>query len=367
MNAIYVAATLVAAMLIGFGFVLQQHAAQQVRSSQFLRLGLIAKLVHNRRWLAGIGVTIAGYLLSAWTLGHLRLSLTEPLLASSLIFALLLAVPLSGQALRRTEIIGAVLLTAGVAALSLSRSVRSPGLSFGSFSHWPAAAVIALIAVVLVRLGWRRSGQVRATLIGIASGLFFGISDAFTRVSVLLIDHHHLVRLLEHWPGYATVVSSLIGLWLMQNAFNAGPLHASLPGVTAAEPAAGIVLGIVVFGDVVHVTPLLLAVQLCGVVAMVGGVVLVARAPVFGQLHLGQLPLAALERLPHPGDLLGHVHSHDGEDPSPEPGDSGESGKPELALRADGHDDNPGRLTSGNAGDMLSVPAIGPTGEPEEE
>ena len=128
MNAIYVAATLVAAMLIGFGFVLQQHAAQQVRSSQFLRLGLIAKLVHNRRWLAGIGVTIAGYLLSAWTLGHLRLSLTEPLLASSLIFALLLAVPLSGQALRRTEIIGAILLTAGVAALSLSRSVRSPGL-----------------------------------------------------------------------------------------------------------------------------------------------------------------------------------------------------------------------------------------------
>lgn len=126
-------------------------------------------------------------------------------------------------------------------------------------------------------------------------------------------------------------------------------------------------LGIVVFGDVVHVTPLLLAVQLCGVAAIVGGVILVARAPVFGQLHLGQLPHAALERLPHPGDLLGHVHSHDGEDPSPERGDSGESGKPELVLRGDGHDENPGRLASGNTGDMLSVPAIGPTGEREEE
>jgi hypothetical protein len=236
--------------------------------------------------------------------------------------------------------------------LSLTRSVRSPGLSFGSFSHWPAAAVIALIAVVLVRLGWRRSGQVRATLTGIASGLFFGISDAFTRLSVLLIDHHHLLRLLEHWPGYATVVSSLIGLWLMQNAFNAGPLHASLPGVTAAEPAAGIVLGIVVFGDVVHVTPLLLAVQLCGVVALVGGVILVARAPVFGQLHLGQLPHAALDRLPHPGELLAHALSHDGDDDadegeddaeesSPESDNSHESGKPELALRGDRHDDNP--------------------------
>lgn len=368
MNAIYFAATLVAAMLIGFGFVLQQHAAEQVRNSQFLRLGLIAKLIHNRGWLAGIAVLVAGYLLSAWTLGHLRLSVTEPLLATNLIFALLLAVPLSGQALRRTEIIGAVLLTAGVAALSLTRSVRSPGLSFGSFSHWPAAGGIAVIAVILVRLGWRRSGQVRATLIGIASGLFFGISDAFTRLSVLLIDSDHPTRILVHWPGYATVLSSLIGLWLMQNAFNAGPLHASLPGVTAAEPAAGIVLGVVVFGDVVHITPLLIAVQLCGIAAMVAGVILVARAPVFGQLHLGQLPHAALEHLehlPHPGELLAHALSHDGDDPVPEEDKSDESGKPELALRADRHDDNRDQLAPGSD-DRLSVPAAGPAADQQE-
>ncbi len=334
MNAIYIAATLVAAMLIGFGFVLQQHAAEQVRTSQFLQLGLIAKLVHNRRWLAGIGILVAGYLLSAWTLGHLRLSVTEPLLATNLIFALLLAVPLSGQALRRTEVVGAILLTAGVAALSLTRSVRSPGDHFGSFSHWPAAAVIAAIAVVLVQLGRRRSGQVRATLTGIASGLFFGISDAFTRLSVQVIDSDHPLQLLVHWPGYATIVSSLIGLWLMQNAFNAAPLHASLPGVTAAEPAAGIVLGVVVFGDVVHVTPLLLTVQLCGVAAMVGGVVLVARAPVFRQLHLGQLPHAALDRLAHAS------HHHDGGNPPPDKADG--SGKPALVPRADQHDEDGG-------------------------
>jgi drug/metabolite transporter (DMT)-like permease len=363
MNAIYIAATLVAAMLIGFGFVLQQHAAEQVRTSQFLRLGLIAKLVHNRRWLAGIGVLVVGYLLSAWTLGHLRLSVTEPLLATNLIFALLLAVPLSGQALRRTEIIGAVLLTAGVAALSLTRSVRSPGESFGSFSHWPAAALIALIAAVLVQLGRRRSGQVRATLTGIASGLFFGISDAFTRLAVQLIDSDQPLRLLVHWPGYATIVSSLIGLWLMQNAFNAAPLHASLPGVTAAEPAAGIVLGVVVFGDVVHVTPLLAAVQLCGIAAMVGGVILVARAPVFRQLHLGQLPHAALEHLPHPGALLVHAHSHQGGD-LPQPGKTDENGKPALVPRDDQQDETRGQLISGSQ-EKLPVPASGPAAEPD--
>src|ERR1700740_1247487 len=76
-NQVYVAGTLVAARLSGFGFVLQQHAAQQVRNSQFLRLGLIARLVHNRRWLAGLAVMVAGYLVAAWTLGPLDLSVAH--------------------------------------------------------------------------------------------------------------------------------------------------------------------------------------------------------------------------------------------------------------------------------------------------
>ncbi len=285
----YLAATIVAAMLCGVGFVLQQQAAQTVRSADFLHMSMVTALVHKRRWLAGIAALAVGDLLSAWTLGHLDLSVSEPLGTTSLIFALVLAVPLSGQALRKTEVIGAILLTAGVAALSATRSVRAPGESFGSFGHWPAAAVIAAIAAVLVQLGRERSGQLRATLIGTASGLIFGIADALTRRSVLILDGHHPFTLLVSWPGYATLAASILGLWLMQNAFSAAPLHASLPAVTAAEPAAGIVLGVLVFGDVIHVTPWLLALQAAGLVSMVAGVILVARAPVFGALHLPRI------------------------------------------------------------------------------
>lgn len=300
MSWFYVAATLVAAMLIGFGFVLQQYAAQQVRSAEFLRLGLIARLIRNRRWLGGIAALVAGDLLGAWTLGHLTLSITEPLLTTNLIFALLLAVPLSGQALRRTEIIGALILTAGVATLSATRTVKAPGESFGSVSHWPVAGLIALIAFILVYIGRRRAGNVRATLTGAASGLIFGVADALTRSSVQTLDGHSPAHLLTTWPGYATVATSVVGLWLMQNAFNAAPLHASLPAVTATEPLSGIVLGVVVFGDVVHVSPWLLAVQATSIAAVMGGAVLVARAPVFSELHLRELPHAALDRLPHP-------------------------------------------------------------------
>ncbi len=77
-----------------------------------------------------------------------------------------------------------------------------------------------------------------------------------------------------------------MALWLVESAFSAGHLHASLPAITAAEPLAGIALGVLVFGDRVHVTPWLLALQAAGVAAMIGGTVLVARAPTFVKLSL---------------------------------------------------------------------------------
>ena len=88
-----IAIGLIAAMLIGVGLVLQQHAAEQAPNSYFLRLRLIAELLRQRRWLAGIAIMVAGQILSAWTIGHLSLSVAEPLLATELIFALIVAVP----------------------------------------------------------------------------------------------------------------------------------------------------------------------------------------------------------------------------------------------------------------------------------
>ena len=121
MNGLYVGITLVAAMLTGSGFVLQQHAAEQVPDAEFLHPGLIARLVRNRRWLTGVAVMAVGYLLQAWTLGHLTLSVTEPLLTTNLIFALLLAVPLSGQALR----IGFALFMTVIAVQLVRRALRA--------------------------------------------------------------------------------------------------------------------------------------------------------------------------------------------------------------------------------------------------
>jgi drug/metabolite transporter (DMT)-like permease len=301
------ATTLVAALLLGVGFVLQQAAARQEPECRFLSLRILTDLLRKPRWLAGIGCMVAGQLLAAWSIGHAALTLVEPLLTTYLLFALLLAVPMSKQAMRWTEVAGALILCAGVTLLSLSRSTKPIGLSVGSFSHWYAAAIIAGVAYIAVQTGLRRRGPSRATLTGLGAGLVFGIQDALTRQTLELLQGHPVTVLFTNWAPYCLLGAGIVGLWLMQNAFSAGPLHASLPTIAAGEPVAGIALGIVVFGDRIQVSPGMLAIEAGGIAALIVGVVAVARSSAFGGLHKIADVIA-----PHtiPGDGANHRHNH---------------------------------------------------------
>ncbi len=279
------ATTLVAAVLLGVGFVLQQYSAEQEPESRFLHLRILTDLLRKPRWLLGIACMVAGYLCAAWSIGHLELTLVEPMLTTYLVWALVLAVPMSRQRVKAAEVIGAVILIGGVTLLSASRSITPIGLDFGSFSHWYAAAIIAGIAALAVRIGHRRTGQVRATLTGLGAGLVFGIQDALTRQTLEILQGNSFTALFSHWAPYCLVGAGIVGIWLMQNAFSAAPLHASLPAIAAGEPLAGIALGIVVFGDRVQVTPGLLAIEAGGIVALIVGVIAVARSSAFSGLR----------------------------------------------------------------------------------
>jgi drug/metabolite transporter (DMT)-like permease len=271
---------ILAAGLLGTGFVLQQAVAEQVPKVDFLRLRLLLDLLRHRRWLAGVATMVAGQLLSAWVIGHLVLSVAEPLLTANLLFALLLAWPLSKQPLTRSEIAGALVLIAGVTVLSLARTVRSPEVTLGDRANWPfALGAVGLTAAAFTVLARKRSGDLRATLTGASAGVTFGLQDAITRRVIQVLTGHGVAALLTTWPAYLLIAAGLIGFWLMESAFSAGPLHASLPAITAAEPVTGIALGIVVFSDRLHTSPGLIAVQAAGLVALVCGVIMVARGP----------------------------------------------------------------------------------------
>jgi drug/metabolite transporter (DMT)-like permease len=346
--------TLLAALLIGTGFVLQQNAAQQEPDSRFLRLGLITNLLRTPRWLAGIAVMVGGQILAAWSIGHLSLAFVEPLLTTNLVFALLIAVPLAKASVKVWEIVGAAILIAGVALLSASRSVTPIGLSVGSVSHWPAAAVIAGIAFLAAHAGLRRPGPRRAMLTGAAAGLVFGIQDALTRQTLQILQSSGAGSLFTTWAPYALVGAGAIGIWLMQSAFNAGPLHVSLPAISAGEPLVGILLGVLVFGDRIQITPGMLAVQAGGIAALVVGVILVGRAPALSQLRTWTAPYG----LPH--SIPGR-HSQQPDEPASTPPASPPQGSAPSANGRAAHGTT-GTPASPGAAAAAGNGAIGPSG-----
>jgi drug/metabolite transporter (DMT)-like permease len=330
--------TLLAALLIGTGFVLQQQTAQLEPDSRFLSLRLILDLLHQRRWLTGIGCMVGGQILAAWSIGHLSLAFVEPLLTTNLVFALVLAVPIAKATLRFWEIFGAVVLCTGVALLSAARSAKPIGLSFGSVSHWPAAAVIAVIAFIAVQAGLRHPGRPRALLTGIGAGLVFGIQDALTRQTLEILSSNGISALFTSWAPYALVGAGATGIWLMQSAFNAGPLTLSLPAISAGEPLIGILLGVLIFGDRVQVSPGELALQAGGIAALIVGVILVGRAPALSQLRSWTPPglphiTGGLPALPSRPGRLGR---HAAEDTAPVLAQD-----PDAALEATNRDDGP--------------------------
>jgi len=332
--------TLLAALLIGTGFVLQQIAAEREPDSRFLSLRLMTDLLRTPLWLSGIVAMVGGQILAAWSIGHLTLSVVEPLLTTNLIWALVLAVPLARRArasqspppapaptavakakpaVRVWEVAGAVVLCVGVGLLSAEQSTKPIGLSFGSFSHWPAAAAIAAIAFACVQASRRRPGRARALLTGSAGGLVYGIQDALTRQTLEALQSGGISGMLQTWAPYALVGAGAIGIWLVQSAFSAGPLQLSLPAISAGEPVVGILLGIIVFGDRIQIAPLQLGLKAGGILALVVGVVLVARAPALS--HLRTWPPAGglnLTSIPHPA--LPSFPPRGGN--SPQPGDA---------------------------------------------
>jgi drug/metabolite transporter (DMT)-like permease len=294
--------TLLAALLIGTGFVLQQQSAQAEPASRFLSIRLIADLLRQPRWLAGIGAMIGGQVLAAWSIGNLSLGFVEPLLTTNLVFALVLAVPIAKASLRFWEVFGAVVLCTGVALLSASRSAKPIGLSFGSVTHWPAAAVIAALAFAAVYQGRLHPGRTRAMLTGTGAGLVFGIQDALTRQTLEILGSNGIAAMFTTWAPYALVGAGATGIWLMQSAFNSGPLPLSLPAIAAGEPLVGILLGILVFGDRIQITPGEVALQACGIVALIVGVIIVGRAPALSHLRTWPPP-----GLPHITGGLPHI------------------------------------------------------------
>jgi drug/metabolite transporter (DMT)-like permease len=276
---------LAAALCLGLGFVLQQHAAHSAPPSDFLRFRLLIDLLHKPVWVAGILAMVIGQLLSGTAFANADVSLVEPILTMNLLFALIIARIIYHEPLTVNEWVGALLLSGGVSAFLIGGQPAGGNPEGDSLLRWVLAMGLLGLADVCVIAARRHVGAPRALLLATGAGLLFGIQDGLTRRVTTTWDGS-IVGFLLHWAPYALVAIGIIGILLAQSAFEAGPLNASLPALTAAEPLAGIAVGVVVFEEQLRVTPEALALEAFGLLGMLVGVLLVATSNTFTSMEV---------------------------------------------------------------------------------
>lgn len=268
-----------AACCLGLGFVLQQHAAQRAPRSDLLHWRLLLDLMRMPEWLLGTTFMVSGLALSALALDKGEVSLVEPLLATNLIFAMALSRILTRQSLGRSGWAGVALLAAGVTMFIVAGRPTGGGAEAGALRHWLVVGVVVALTLLLVSTARRMPLFEEATLLALAAGLLYGLQDALTRTTAQRLDTAGVGEVLRTWEPYAVVASGIVGLLLVQSAFEAAPLRMSLPALTAAQPLAGIACAVGFLGDQLRVTPAALAWQATGLVCIVVGVIVIGRHP----------------------------------------------------------------------------------------
>jgi len=268
-----------AALFLGLGFVLQQHAAARAPRADILSYRLLLDLMRVPEWLLGILFMVIGQVLSATALSQGRISLVEPLLATNLLFAMGSARLITRQTLGLTGWGGVLLLAGGVTTFIAGGQPHGGGVEAGAIRHWLVFGLVAGAGLGLVSLARRLPVFEEATLLALAAGLLYGLQDALTRTASTRFERHGFLALVHSWPPYVVVAIGVVGLILVQSAFESAPLKMSLPALTAAQPLAGIACGVGFLGDRLRVTPGALAWEVAGLLCIVLGVVVIGRHP----------------------------------------------------------------------------------------
>ena len=242
---------LCASMAFGSSVALQERAAAEVHTDHAMRVSLLMRVARRPLWLLGLVASAIGLILQIAALRHGSLVLVQPVMATTLIFALALVAIRTRVALSAAEWTAVIAVVTG---LVLFLILAAPNGYTAESPHGTAWAVTSSAAVLIVGgLSWlstRRFGRRRAALMGLAVGL----SNAFVAVLTKAFSRQlrHGGPLWEHWALWALIAAGIPAMLLVQSLYQSGNLRMSLPIVAIVEPVAASLAGIFLFGE--HIT-----------------------------------------------------------------------------------------------------------------
>jgi drug/metabolite transporter (DMT)-like permease len=240
---------LLAAFWAAVGIVVRQRAAQAVPGDEALSGKMATALVRQPLWWSGTLAAVAGYVFQAVALAHGSLLLVQPLLVSSLLFALPLSARQSHQRISWAEWGWALLLTAGLAVFVLVGRPHE-GHNRPPIPAWTLALAVTVPTVISCVAGAHRSvGRLRAMLLAVAVAVLLGMIAVLTKICTHRFAVGGWHELLTVPAPYVLIALAITVTVVQQSAFHAGALQTSVPIMLVGEPIVAVLLGVVVLGE----------------------------------------------------------------------------------------------------------------------
>ncbi|MER5599785.1 DMT family transporter [Streptomyces sp. NPDC002265] len=291
MGALTVVLALLAALCNASASVLQRRAAAEESDSRGgarHAVRWLTRVLQRPHWLAGFGLLILSTVFQAWALAVGSLSVVQPLLASELLFTLVVG---SLVFHRRPDLrTWSAFTSLGVGlALFLTAASPSAGRTTASDGSWLTAGGVVLAVVVALVLASRPTrGGPRAALLGLAAAMSFAMTAALLKEVVGRRDQGP-AGVFTHWSLWATAVIGLVSFVLLQAAFRAGSLTASQPALTLGDAITSVALGWALFAEHIELGARLVP-EIIGILLIGAGSFGLAAAPSVG---------AAWDTVPH--------------------------------------------------------------------
>ncbi|MFG2295067.1 hypothetical protein [Streptomyces sp. NPDC048603] len=231
---------------------------------------LFLRAVRQWRYLLGLALDGAGFVLQIIALRHIPIYAVSAALAASLAVTAVVAARLLRVRLSRAEWAAVGTVCAGLAMLGLASGAE--GTEEGStalrFAMLGAAVGILLLGAVL---GPRLPEGPRALVLGLAAGTGFGVVE----VSVRLIDDPAPAALLTNPAFYALLVGGGAAFLLLTSALARGSVTVATAGMVLGETVGPALVGVLWLGD--RTRPGLAWLALLGFAVAVAGALALSR------------------------------------------------------------------------------------------
>ena len=265
------------ALMFGAGVALQHRAAVAVPSELAARPGLLVRLVRRPLWLGGLVAEVAGFGIQTLALYRGSLVVVQPLITTSLLFTLVFVAMLERTSLAPAEWMAVVAVLTGLGVFLIVAQPGTESRAVADREGWLLVTVAVAVAVIVTAgAALRSTGLARAGLFSLAAG----VADAFMAVlakSFAGAFDAGVGHVFTSWTPYAVVAGGLVAMLLTATAYQAGHATLALPIITVTDPVIGSVIGVLLFGEHLHLGGLRAPVVALGLLASAVGVTRLGR------------------------------------------------------------------------------------------